>query len=69
MPKTDQVLTSGEAARLLEVDPATVRNYARSGRLPTIFRTGRGLHLFERAAVERLARERDQARDDARRGA
>jgi excisionase family DNA binding protein len=58
MPRTDEYLTTGDAARVLRVDPATVRMYERAGRLPAL-RTPGGLRLFARSDVERLAHERE----------
>jgi excisionase family DNA binding protein len=56
MTHTVPLLTS-EAARILEVTPETIRAWELSGRLPAM-RTARGVRLFDRADVERLARER-----------
>ena len=47
----------GEAARVLEVSQETARRYADAGLLRMV-RTKRGVRIFERADVERLARER-----------
>lgn len=52
----DPVLTT-EAARLLRVSAETIRLWERQGRLPAI-KTERGVRLFDRRDVERLARER-----------
>jgi excisionase family DNA binding protein len=52
-------LLTSEAARILEVTPETVRLWADSGRLPAV-KTARGVRLFEREDVERLARERER---------
>jgi excisionase family DNA binding protein len=54
-----ELLTTGDAARILGLDPATVRLYERTGRLAA-HRTRRGLRLFERADVERLAARREE---------
>ncbi len=53
----EQWLSSADAARVLGVVPATVRQMERSGRLPAR-RTVGGMRLFRREDVERLARER-----------
>jgi excisionase family DNA binding protein len=57
--RADIVLTS-EAARLCGVSADTIRLWARRGHLPST-RTERGVRIFERRDVERLARERDQS--------
>jgi excisionase family DNA binding protein len=54
------VLTT-EAARILEVSPETVRHWERVGILPAL-KTERGVRLFDRRDVERLARERQTTR-------
>ena len=56
-PCFDVVLTA-EAARILEVSPETVRWWERTGRLPAVLKTGRGMRLFDRRVVQRLADER-----------
>jgi len=50
------LITTGAAARLLEVSEPTVRKYEDEGRLPAI-RAGR-MRLFARADVEALAAKR-----------
>ncbi len=59
----EQWLSSADAARLLGVVPATVRQMERSGRLPARRTTG-GIRLFRQEDVERLARERAGDRDE-----
>jgi DNA-binding transcriptional MerR regulator len=54
----DQFVLTSDAARILGVSSATVRNYAIKGLLATSL-TPRGVRLFDRASVERLARERE----------
>jgi excisionase family DNA binding protein len=54
-----KLLTTADAARLLGVVPATVRQMERSGRLPAQ-RTTSGMRLFRRADVERLLADRQQ---------
>lgn len=51
-----QLLTVGEAAKLLDRSTDTVRSYAANGKLPVI-RTLGGLRLFERSDVECLAKQ------------
>ncbi len=53
------VLTS-EAARLCGVSADTIRLWARRGRLPSR-RTEKGVRLFARDDVERLAHEQDRS--------
>jgi excisionase family DNA binding protein len=55
----DEWLTPADAARLLGVVPATVRQMERDGRLPAQ-RTAGGMRLFRRDDVERMAEERAQ---------
>ena len=51
-----QLLTTNDAAKILDRSPATVRFYEREGKLSAT-RTAGGVRLFERIAVERLAHE------------
>ena len=53
-------LLVGEASRLLGVSTETVRTWARNGRIG-VLRTSHGVRLFDRADVERIARERATA--------
>ncbi len=53
----DEYLSVADAARILDVVPATVRQMERSGRLPAR-RTAGGIRLFCREDVERLAAAR-----------
>ena len=57
--ETTLILT-GEASRILNVVPDTVRHLERTGRLRAV-KTSRGVRLFDRSDVERLARERAAA--------
>lgn len=57
MPQTIDPLLTSEVARILEVSSETVRVWERLGRLPAL-KTGRGVRLFDRGDVERLAAER-----------
>lgn len=54
-------LTTADVARLLGLVPATVRLLARAGRLPHTA-TASGTRLYRLDDVERLARERAEAR-------
>ena len=54
-------LLTSEVARLCSVSSETVRYWEKTGRLPAI-NTAAGGRLFARDAVERLARERGEAR-------
>jgi len=56
----DELLTAGDAAKIAEVSPDTIRNWSDNGRLPSV-RTAGGVRLFERSAVDRVVSER-QAR-------
>ncbi len=53
-----ELLSVGDAAVILGLSPDMVRVFHRQGHLPA-FRTPRGLRLFRRCDVERLARERE----------
>jgi DNA-binding transcriptional MerR regulator len=53
------LLLTGDVARILQVSAETVRLYERLGRLHAR-KTARGIRLFDRRDVERLARERAQ---------
>jgi len=54
----EDLLTVGDAARLLDLTPRYVQDLANQGRL-AVMRTASGLRLFTRADVERLAVERE----------
>ncbi len=54
---TSELLTTGDAARILGVSADSVRVYERAGRLAAT-RTAGGVRLFTREDVERLAGER-----------
>jgi excisionase family DNA binding protein len=56
---TKYVMTS-EAARIVGVSSETIRAWANSGKLPFVA-TGRGVRVFDRAVVERIAAERRKA--------
>lgn len=55
-------MTAGDAAKLLQVTPATVRNMADRGDLPVAARTEGGIRLFETEEVKELAEKRDERR-------
>jgi excisionase family DNA binding protein len=59
---TDQLLETGDAARLLRVSPDMVRYLARNGRLPER-RLPSGRRLFRIEDVKKIARERGIAFD------
>jgi excisionase family DNA binding protein len=54
------VLLTSEVAQMLGVSEGTVRVWERSGRLRAT-KTARGVRLFDRRDVERLARERNRS--------
>jgi excisionase family DNA binding protein len=56
-PHPDDLMTTGEAARVLGLSTDMVRWLEREGRLPAQ-RTTNGLRLFRRADVEKLVAER-----------
>jgi excisionase family DNA binding protein len=64
-PHPDDLMTSGEAARLLALSADMVRWLEREGRLPAQ-RTTNGLRLFRRSDVEALKAERAQGKRGAR---
>lgn len=53
-----------EAARILAIAPETVRAWEKTGRLRAV-RIGRGIRLFNREDVERIARERSTSPEHA----
>lgn len=55
--RSDARLSSGQAARLLEVSPITVARMARAGRLD-FEETPHGYRTFRRADIEALRQER-----------
>jgi excisionase family DNA binding protein len=61
MNDAQNYLTTFDAAKVLQVSPATVRLWNRLGKLPAI-RTEGGMRLFTREDVARLATERRLAR-------
>lgn len=67
----ERFLLSADAARLMGVTPASVRDAALAGRLAVAARTERGVRLFRKRDVERFIREREQRveKGDPRRAA
>ena len=57
MMHMETLLTTFDAAKILEVSPATVRLWHRLGKLPAT-RTQSGMRLFMRRDVELLAAQR-----------
>jgi DNA-binding transcriptional MerR regulator len=58
----DDLMTSVDAGRILDVTPDMVRLLAREGRLTAAIQTIRGVRLFRRADVEKLADARAATR-------
>jgi DNA-binding transcriptional MerR regulator len=56
------LLTTSDAARILDVTPATVRLMQRRGELPATTKTVSGVHLYRRVDVEHLAATRTARR-------
>lgn len=56
------LITTAEAAEVIDTVPDNVRRLARAGQLPIAATVGRGQRLFDRATVERFARERKERR-------
>ena len=62
-PQPDDLMTTGEAGRLLGLSADMVRWLENEGRLPAQ-RTTNGVRLFRRADVEKLAAERARGNDE-----
>jgi excisionase family DNA binding protein len=56
-PRRDQLLTTSDAAKILNVSPDMVRYLERRGKLPAEY-TERGQRIFRLEDVEKLARAR-----------
>lgn len=56
-----QLITTSEAARILDLSPDSVRRLEREGALPAI-KVGKGHRLFEQSEVEKLRSERERTR-------
>jgi excisionase family DNA binding protein len=54
-----EILTVGDAARLLEVSPGTIRVWVKKGKLQAL-RTPGGVRIFYRQDVERLRQDDDE---------
>ena len=54
----ERLLSPADAARVLGVTPAAVRQMERRGELKAATRTESGIRLFERSTVEQLAKRR-----------
>jgi excisionase family DNA binding protein len=52
------IVSVGEAARILEKSEATVRNWTEAGILSAFRLAGTGQRLYRRGDVERVAQER-----------
>jgi DNA-binding transcriptional MerR regulator len=61
----DRLLTVADAARILGVVPARVRQLANEGLLPPTATTVSGTRLFRKEDVEQLARVREAKRHQA----
>ena len=60
------LLTSGEAAAVLEKSRDSVHHYEKNGVLPAAFKTKRGLRLFRREDVEKLKADREKRKARAK---
>jgi DNA-binding transcriptional MerR regulator len=63
----DKLLTAADAARILGVVPARVRQLANEGQLPPVATTVSGTRLFRLEDVEQLADARAAKRHQAQR--
>ncbi len=54
----EQIISSGDAARILSVHPATLIRWIDRGEIRIAGRLPNGMYLFNRAEVERFAAER-----------
>ncbi len=61
----DRLLTVADAARILGVVPARVRQLANEGQLPPVATTVSGTRLFRQEDVEQLAAAREAKRHGA----
>ena len=60
MHTTTDILSTAEAAELLEVDRSTVTRWVQSGLLATTHRTPGGVLLFRRCDVDDLIAKRNE---------
>jgi hypothetical protein len=58
MDHLDPLLSSADAARILDVTPASVRLMQKRGELTVAEITTGGIHLYRQSEVSRLATER-----------
>jgi excisionase family DNA binding protein len=58
---SEDILTTGAAAKILDVSSERVRQLHRAGELPAI-RTSSGMRLFTASAVEAFRRSREEHR-------
>ena len=58
----EDLMTAGDAARIVGLTPAGVRWAAKDGRLQVARTTPGGVRLFDRVEVERFRRERETRR-------
>jgi DNA-binding transcriptional MerR regulator len=63
MVEHDEMVTSGEAARIARTCVETVRNWERAGLLTPVLRTSAGWRFYRRADVERIVAERAERRE------
>ena len=60
--RSTRYLSTADASRVLSVTPSAIRLMVQRGELPVAAMTEGGIHLFERPAVEALARRRAERR-------
>jgi DNA-binding transcriptional MerR regulator len=60
----DELLMTGDAARICGVVPDTIRLWNRKGKLLEAHRTERGVRLYRRSDVEAVAKERARRSSD-----
>jgi len=65
-PAVDELLTTGDAARIAGVVPDTFRLWQRLGKVAAAFRTPTGIRLYRRTDVEQIAANRHAAVLEAR---
>lgn len=64
---SEEILTTGDAARRLDVSGEYIRKLTRDGRISAL-RTVSGQYLFESSEIERLVREREAKKQSAQEG-
>lgn len=65
IPPTDRLLTPGEVAAMLRVDPKSVTRWARAGRITSV-RTLGGHRRYYEAEIRELVAASRQMRTDSR---